>query len=744
MIRRLALLALLAPALATAQLSTERPLVPPPLDEPFVVPRLTGPVVVDGRVDEAAWDAVAPLPLVTHWPSFGEAPSEPTEIRLAYDDEAVYLSCRCYAPPEAVFAASFERDLSTLGTDYLNLSLDTYNDDETGVAFHTTPTGSRTDAAYAGDTGANDDTWDTFWDAGATVTDEGWFAEMRVPFSSLRFRSEDGRVTMGLSAWRYLGKKNELDIFPAIRPDWGFWSFNKPSQFQTVVFEGVEPRRQVYVTPYALGGMGQEFHLNDPGTAYVRTDDAVTEIGADVKVGLTDDLTLDLTLNTDFAQVEADAPQVNLTRFSLFFPEQRQFFLERASLFDVGLGGADRLFYSRRVGLVGGEAVPLLGGGRLVGRVGAWEVGAINLQTGRRTIGVELDDRLPSENVGVLRVRRPVLNARSTAGAMLTSRVSEDGATNLALGLDADVRVFEESFLSLNAVQTVDSGADGAPFWDTARLRARLERRAYTGTSYSATVAYSGEAYRPGLGFEQRRDYTALRGELSQGWGAGGPFSRHRVEASSLAFLRNADGSVETVDSDLSWDGQFQSGASLAAGVNLAHEDLRGGFSLGDDADVPAGAYTFASGRVSAGTPGGQPRRASVSAGGGAFYDGWRITAGVSPTWVVSKHLALYGTYELNRIGFPDRDQTFTAHVGRLRVRAALDTQWSLSSVVQANSAARGGLLNLRLRYNPREGRDIYLVINEGFHTDRLRASPARPFTSQRAVLAKVTTTFAL
>ncbi|PAP75449.1 carbohydrate binding family 9 domain-containing protein [Rubrivirga marina] len=739
---RLLLLAALAPAFAFAQATPD--VAPASIDEPFVVPRLAGPVTLDGRVDEAAWDAVAPLPLVTHWPSFGEAPSEPTEIRLAYDDAYVYLSCRCYAPPEAVFAASFERDLATLGTDYLTLGLDTFSDDESGVSFMTSPTGSRTDTATSGDTGANDEAWNTFWDAEVTVTDEGWFAEMRVPFSSLRFRSDGGRVTMGLSAWRYLGKKNELDIFPAIRPDWGFWSFNKPSQFQTVVFEGVEPRRQVYVTPYALGGMGQSFDLDAAESAYVRADDAVTEIGADVKVGLSDDLTLDLTLNTDFAQVEADAPQVNLTRFSLFFPEQRQFFLERASLFDVGLGGSDRLFYTRRIGLVDGEAVPLLGGGRLVGRVGAWEVGAINLQTGRRTIGLEPDDRLPSENVGVLRVRRPVFNARSTAGAMLTSRVGEDGATNVALGLDADVRVFEESFLSLNAVQTVDSGVEGASPWDTARLRARLERRAYTGTSYSATVTYSGEAYRPGLGFEQRRDYTALRGELSQGWGAGGPFSRHRVEASSLAFLRNADGSTETVDTDLNWDGQFRSGASLSVGANVVREDLRNGFALSDDADVPAGTYTFASARASAGTPGGQPRRASVFAGGGAFYDGWRITAGVSPTWVVSKHLALYGTYELNRIGFPDRDQSFTAHVGRLRVRAALNTRWSLSSVAQVNSAARGGLLNLRLRYNPREGRDIYLVVNEGFNTDRLRASPARPFTSQRAVLAKVTTTFAL
>lgn len=711
-------------------------------DAPLAVPRLTGPIDLDGRVDEAAWDAIAPLPLVTHWPSFGEAPSEPTEIRIAYDDEAIYLSCRCYAPPEAVFAASFERDLFTLATDYLAIALDTFRDNENGVYFLVSPTGSRTDAAISNDAASNTDpSWNTYWDTEATITEEGWFSEVRIPFSSLRYTPVDGRVVMGLSAFRYLGKKNELDLFPAIPPNWGFDSMVKPSEMQPVVFEGIGSGRPIYVTPYALAGMGQSFDL-DPLGATVRTDDPVTEVGVDLKIGLTDDLTLDLTLNTDFAQVEADAPQLNLTRFSLFFPEQRQFFLERASLFDVGLGGADRLFYSRRIGLVDGEAVRLLGGGRLVGRVGDWEVGVIDLQTGRRTVAI--DDRLPSENLGVLRVRRPVLNPNSTAGAMVTSRLGEDGASNVALGVDADVRVFEQSYLSLNAVQTVDSGVEGASLWDTARLRARLERRSYVGTSYSATVSYSGREYRPGLGFEQRSDYVALRGELSQGWSGGPLFSRHRVEGSTLAFLRNADGSAETVESDLGWDGQFRSGASVSLGGTVTRDDVREGFSLADDAAVPAGTYTFASATASAGTPGGQPRRATVFGGGGTFYDGWRLTAGVEPVWVVSKHLALSGSYTLNRIGFPDRDQAFTAHVGRLRVRAALDTRWSLSSILQLNSAIDAGLMNLRLRYNPREGQDFYLVINEGFDTDRLRASPAQPFTTQRAVLAKYTTTFAL
>lgn len=743
MMSRVILLLAFWPTLALAQ----SPPASPATSETFVVPRLNGPIDLDGRVDEPAWDAIEPLPLITHWPSFGDAPSEPTEIRLAYDDAYIYVSCRCYAPPEAVFAASFKRDLNTLGTDYLALGLDTYNDNTTGVGFWASPTGSRTDGTFANDDGNFDDTWNTFWDAEVTVTPEGWFAEMRVPFSSLRYQPVDGRVMMGLSAWRYLGKKNEMDIFPDIPPTWGFWSFNKASQFQKVVFEGIETRRPVYITPYALGGLGQSFDLNDPETAYVRTDDPVTELGGDLKMSLTDNLTLDLTLNTDFAQVEADNQQVNLTRFSLFFPEKRQFFLERASLFDVNLGGSNRLFYSRRIGLHDGQAVRLLGGGRLVGRVGPWDVGVINLQTGRITENLDPADALGSENFGVLRLRRQVLNANSTAGGMLASRVSEDGAYNVAVGLDTDLRVFGESFLTVNWVQTFDDEVDaGLSPLDVTRMRARLERRAYVGTSYALGIARSGREYRPDMGFEQREDYTALRGLVSQGWGSspGSPFARHQVSASTLAYFRNEGGTAETVENRVGWEGQLTSGAFFNVGVDVVYEDLLEAFDLSDAAEVLPGEYTFVSASAGYQSSRGGTLSFDINAGLGGFYDGWRATAGFAPRWIVSKHLELNGGYDLNRIRFPDREQTFTAHLGSIRALAALNTRFSLAAFLQYNSAANAGAANIRFRYNPQEGTDFFLVINSGFNTDRLREVPALPPTDNRTILAKYTYTFTL
>src|SRR5690606_29247137 len=176
------------------------------------VPRLQGEIRLDGVSDEPAWQLVEPVPLITETPEFGGPPAEPTEIRIAYDDEYLYVSGRMYAAPEHVFAASFKRDLFTPGTDYLGVSLDTFNDNESAVLFWTSPTGTRTDATLSNDGEGDtflDNSWNVFWDVAAVRSQEGWFAEMRIPFHSLRFQSTEGRVVMGVSVYRWIAKKNE-------------------------------------------------------------------------------------------------------------------------------------------------------------------------------------------------------------------------------------------------------------------------------------------------------------------------------------------------------------------------------------------------------------------------------------------------------------------------------------------------------------------------------------------------------
>ena len=393
---------------------------------PLAIPRINGPVTLDGFSDEAAWDDIPPLPLVMHQPNFGSPPSERTEILLGYDDENLYAAGRMYdREPHAIRAPSKKRDQIGAANDWLGVILDTFNDNENALAFFTSPTGLRTDMAIfndaRGDFPANV-SWNTFWDVATQRNGEGWFTEMRIPLSSLRFQSTEGRVVMGLVLWRVIARNFEFDTFPPIDSKWGFWGTLRPSLARKIVFEGLDARKPFYVAPYLLGGGERVFSLNEAESAYSRDDQPTYEAGLDVKYGLTSNLTFDLTVNTDFAQVELDDQQINLTRFSLFFPEKRIFFQERSSIFDFGFGESNRLFHSRRIGIHEGSPVRIYGGARLVGRLGAWDVGMLDMQT------APFED-LSSENFGVFRTRRQVLNPYSYVGGIVTSKIGAGGST---------------------------------------------------------------------------------------------------------------------------------------------------------------------------------------------------------------------------------------------------------------------------------------------------------------------------
>lgn len=338
-----------------------------PSPDALILPRLSGAIDLDGRIDEPAWEQALLLPLVEMMPDPGAQPSEATEILIGYTDEYLYAACRCYDRQTPV-APSFRRDYSGTDTDYFIVSLDTFNDKENVLAFLATPSGVRFDVAVtndaAGDSPFQRD-WNTFWDVAVEVKDDGWFAEVRIPFSSLRFEADGDRVVMGLTAARYFAREFGVASFPAVPPEWGTAGVYKASRAHEVEFRGIQPSRLLRVSPYLLFGMTQENVLDQSRTAYRSRNDPAHDIGLDVKYGLTSNLTLDLTVNPDFAQAEADDQEVNLTRFPLFFPEKRRFFQERSSNFAFDFGGPDRLFYTRRVGLHEGHQVHILGGARV-------------------------------------------------------------------------------------------------------------------------------------------------------------------------------------------------------------------------------------------------------------------------------------------------------------------------------------------------------------------------------------------
>lgn len=715
---------------------------------PLIIPRLSAAVTLDGPSDEDAWRDVPPLPMVMHIPSFGGPPSERTEVRLGYDDNYLFVSARLYmSDASKIRCPSKKRDYFEANTDWFGISLDTFNDNENALSFWTTPTGLRWDGAIYGDavqikpdSVPFNVSWNTFWDVAVVLTGEGWFAEMRIPFSSLRFQDRDSRVVMGLIAFRYIACKAELSTFPAIEPKWGPWGAWKPSLASDIVLENVRGRRPLYVVPYFLSGAGHTTELNAEETAYITDRSPKVEAGLDVKVGLTSNLTADLTLNTDFAQVEADDEMVNLTRFSLFFPEKRLFFQERSSSFSFNMGGDNDLFYSRRIGLYEDKTVRLYGGARVVGRLGPWDLGFLDMQTAPLP-----EEHLPSENFGVLRLRRQVINANSYVGGIVTSRLGKDGSYNTAYGLDGIFRVSDTDYLTLTWAETFQNSRPNKPFsLDPARIHLNWERRTTKGLGFDLGLGRSGQDFDPGMGFLSRENVAGTRFNVLYGWlpGEKSRLQSHNISLNGFAIFSNKDKALESLDFGPGWQFAAKSGWTGSVLLKAYRERVSEEFSFEEGADVVPGDYTFYGVESMFQTPPGRVLGTFIIADAGTFYDGRRLSIAARPIWGISPDLSLTAYYQFNWLDFSKRGQELAMHIARLQALATFSTKFSASAFVQYNSAAHVVIVNARLRYNPREGNDIYLVYNDTLNGDRLREVPHLPASSSRAIMLKVSYTF--
>jgi hypothetical protein len=703
---------------------------------PLVATRVTEPFVIDGRVTEAAWLAIEPLRAVMSEPNYGAEPTERTEFRIAYDDDFLYVSGVLHdRDPDGIRATSLRRDDGSMSNDWFVVVIDGYRDRENSLTMGVTPAGVRTDLESPNDaTGAVNFAWNAFWDAEVARTETGWSAELRIPFSSLPYQPDaDGITTMGITVWRNIARKGEVVSWPAIEPLWAN-QFLKASQAAEVVFEGLSRSRAMYATPYVLTGGSRVPVLAPSGVAWNQETSGVREAGLDVKVGLTANLTLDLTVNTDFAQVEADDQEVNLTRFSLFFPERRLFFQERAGVFAFETGDSDRLFYSRRIGLVGGQPARIYGGARVVGRVGEWDVGFLNMQT------AAADDE--TQNVGTLRLRRRLHNPSSYGGVMLTTLVGADGRYNVAGGLDAIVNLRGQDFLTLNWAQTwSDDDPDGVGPTDRGLGRVRFERRGLDGASLDMALSRVGARYDPQLGFLRRRDFTRIGDALGWGWRASDASSvqRNRLVLNGVAYFRNDGFTLESLDMGPTWSLRMKSTREWTATAKLREERVETGFSI-SGAPIPAGDYRWVEGRLAHTQPQAALLRGTVALEGGQFYDGTRLGVSVSPTWNASRYLELNGLYSASRLSFDDRagvEARVTVQVARVRARVFFNRALSTAFFAQYTSAADLLTLNARLRYNRREGQDFYLVYNDGLNTDREAFDPVRPVSAGRTLLLK-------
>jgi Domain of unknown function (DUF5916)/Carbohydrate family 9 binding domain-like len=697
-------------------------------------------IVVDGVMSDEGWQNAPVLPSTMYTPVFNGAVTERSELRVVYDDANIYVGGWFYdSNPKGIRINSLYRDRWN-GDDTLAIYIDAFNDNQNAKWFGITPAGMRFDSLVSDDGNVINDNWDGFWSASTTITDQGWFVEARIPFSTLGFQVDaDGRVVMGLTLTRLISRKGERVTFPAIDPK---FPFRRPSLAQDVMLRDVHARKPFYLTPYALAG-GKD--------AAGMESDPTREIGVDARYPFSSNLTLDLTVNTDFAQVEADEQQVALDRFPLFYPERRRFFQEGAGLFDFVTANNTRLFHSRRIGL-GPDAQPvrILGGARLVGRLGGWDVGLLEMQTDttRYSILGNRYSELPGENFGVVRLRRQILNPTSTAGLMMTTYYG-GGRYNLGLGGDTTLRVKGDDYLIFKAASVVDEEErSGANFASRSIFDARWERRTGRGLAYNWQFARAGEDYKPELGFIPRRNFTTAN--VGGNWFFFTDKNKYfrRVFPGGLAYstFRNADKALESGQYAfwLQWDTKAGGGGWVEP--KWFRENVLVPFTIGRGITIPAGVHDFADLQLVYTMPTGSRLRTNVDFRSGTYFDGNRTQVIADPTWNASKHLELGASYQWTRLRFDSRSQKDTIQLLGLRVRTALNTRASGNAFIQFNSTSQRVDVNVRLRYNFAEGTDLWLVYNEGLDAERDRPGldlPLSPLSLSRAFIVKYSHTLA-
>lgn len=743
----LALTFVAIPAAGVAQEPAALILGPPPPVAPAVITRdaAGGATVravrvlesprIDGRLDEAIYRSTEAISgFLQQEPVEGAPATERTELWVLYDDRSVYVTARMWdSQPDKVVATEMRRDNTAIygGDDSLAFAFDTFYDRQNGATFAANLLGARSDGQITNERQFNAD-WNPIWEVRTARFENGWIMEAAVPFKSLRYRAGEQQV-WGLNVRRTIRSKNEITYLTRIPAARGGAGIQHLSGAATLVgLEAPPPSRLLELKPFVVTSLVAA--RSSPTRMPWLAD---TDIGLDARYSLTDSVTADLTINTDFAQVEADEQQINLTRQSLFFPEKRDFFLENLGMFSFGgvsntgaaaaSSDAPILFYSRRIGLGGGQPVPITAGGRVTGRVGRYSLGVINIQQDTST-------GLPATNFSVVRVRRDILR-RSSVGVMMTGRSASElqPGSNLAYGVDASLAFFSSLNINGYYARTRSTAAHG----DDTSYRAQLD---YAGDRYGVQLErlLVGRNFIPDIGLLRRPD---IRKNLAQFRFSPRPLRsrwlRRLSWIGSVNYIENNAGQLETRTRDGEFALELQAGDRIAVGVTDSYEVLHRPFPLAPGVAVPTGGFTF---RVlRAGINVSQQRRlnANVQFERGSFYGGERTTLSIARgRFSLPPRLSFEPTYSLNRVVLPE--ERFTAHLLGTRITVSPTPQMFVSTLVQFNSINRTLAANARFRWEYRPGSEIFVVFNEQRNT----GVSGFPLATNRAVILKITRLF--
>lgn len=711
-------------------------------DKRVIIPFKTSQrLKIDGRLNDAVWQSVQfQSSFLQQDPNEGEPATEKTEVGVCYNDDFIYFGIKCWdSQADKIIAREMRRDAMVDDDDYFEMVLDTYHDQRTAFYFITNANGVRRDAMMANEGRQYNPSWDGVWQCRARITDKGWFSEIAIPWKTLRFASADSAV-WGVNFARMIRRKNEHVYWELVPRDIGRSNIFRLSEAGDMYdLKNLKMGGNIELKPYLLGGMEND-HSTEGNT------DRVVDMGLDAKLALTANLNLDLTLNTDFAQVESDQEVVNLSRFSIWYPEKRTFFLEGAEVFAFGTsggyghGGSDMdLFYSRRIGLADGYEARILGGAKMVGKIGAYQIGAINMITDEVNVTSASDTvRAPAANFSAVRLRRDVFQRGSFGMMFLNKEEIQSNGFNRSFGIDA--------YLPLNAYWSLTGYMAGTI--DDADASGSLHRNlaskldiSYNSDLWRFSLSGSdiGSGFNPEMGFVRRVDYRYSSGSVS--WNP-----RPKNDAVIRQYSLGAGGSYRSdhanalLDNDVnaSFGITFQNSARASLGVQKSGEYLPWDWEVRDGYVIPQNTYTGWDWSASYRSDPSRLIAGNISLSWGDYYTGRNGRISLSGTVTALKRLRVELSHTYNDVDLPQG--RFHTNTFGMRSYYYFNTELYLKAYIQLNDdrlrydGREKVVSNLMLRWIYSPGSNIYLVYNDG----RL-IGPGAKEIQNRAVMLKAT-----
>ena len=708
-------LAVASPAFAQEHVHEASPLKPtssptaPSGERPSIqAVKTTAAMKIDGVLDEASWSS-APVAdrFIQQEPQEGQDATDRTEVRVIYDAGHLYIGVRAFASL-AVSATEMRRDADRLfDEDNFQVILDTFHDSRNGYMFLTTPLGAKLEQQIfdEGEGGGRGGTaninrnWDGVWDAAARITSDGWTAEIEIPFSTVRFVPSDSQV-WGVNFQRHTRRKNESALWAPLPRAYTLTRVSLAGELRGL--SGISRGLDLRLKPFLIGGVH-----NVHASAANQTTDGIRDIGLDARYGLTAGLNMDVTINTDFAQVEVDEQQVNLSRFGLFYPEKRDFFLENSNFFTMGTGSAftvtqvqTDLFFSRRIGLSdSGTPLPLIGGVRVAGKSGRNNIGALDIQT---------DDAfgVPGANFFVGRYSRDIFK-RSRVGAIFINKDSATSARfNRTIGVDANIAPSANLQVQSYLAKTETPGKDGKDM-------AFFGRVAYRDPKWNLYLNYLDvqENFNAEAGFVQRTGIRTTKAHF-------GPTPRPKK--GNVKLFEPMYVLTYTTDQTNRLVGRqhhLMLGTTLRDDtfINVIYQEtldvLDVPFRIRPNVTIPVGSYDMKEWIVSFNTSPGRRLYQRLTVSPVDFYGGSRLNLSAAAGARVSSRFSTEVQYSRNDVKMPWGD--FLVNLSTLRVDYTFSPRMTVRSLTQYNTSTHEFSNNVRFNFIYRPGSDIYVVYND-------------------------------